>query len=291
MGLGLVACRLPTLATPVTLRPPLVATPTIAVRMEEDSAESTPIWPDPAATPPPFAPSSSPTPPPRDPGWETVRPGLERRRSRRFDALDFQIDALYLLRLDPDLFRFDLGYHPGQPQRLEQWQADTGALIVVNGGFFTPEYTATGLIILNGVPGGVSYEGFGGMLTLIEGHPDLRGLAQEPYDPAEKFDAALQSFPLLVHTGGQLGYTRPSEQRARRTVIAQDQAGRFILLVADRSQFTLPALSRYLLESDLALDIALNLDGGPSSGLLLAESAEIVPAYVPLPSVILIYAR
>jgi hypothetical protein len=55
--------------------------------------------------------------------------------------------------------------------------------------------------------------------------------------------------------------------------------------------FTLNQLSRYLVESDLELEVALNLDGGASSGLLLAEPAEGIPAFSLLPAVITIYPK
>lgn len=263
----------------------VIATPTLAVvgpTLEAAEATSLPLSTLVPSSPTPLAPDS---------GWETLRPGLERRRINLYTESGLLSDSLYILRLDPALYRFELGYHPGQPQRLATWLAETGALIAFNGGFFTPEYIATGLIVVDGDPGGVSYQGFGGMLTIVDGHPSVRGLVRQPYDAQERFDAALQSFPLLIEAGGQPGYDGDSAQRARRSVIAQDRAGRVVLLVADRSQFTLAGLSRYLLESDLELDIALNLDGGPSSGLLLREPAEGTPAYAPLPGVILVFAR
>jgi hypothetical protein len=50
-------------------------------------------------------------------------------------------------------------------------------------------------------------------------------------------------------------------------------------------------LSAYLIQSDLELDIALNLDGGPSSGLLLADPPQGETALLPLPVVILIFPK
>lgn len=292
--LGLAACQ------PAAVQPPgassgppatpFVATPTLAVVAPTSSAvDPSPVPLLTASWPTPGIPSPTALLP--DSGWETLRPGLERRRINLYAESGLFNDTLYILRLDPALFRFELGYRPGQPQRLEAWLAETGALIVCNGGFFTPEFTATGLIIVDGAPSGISYQGFGGMLTIVDGVPAVRGLAQQPYDPQERFDAALQAFPLLIEAGGRLAYDDDSPQRARRSVFALDRDGRVVLLVADRSQFTLAGLGRYLLESDLNLDIALNLDGGPSSGLLVREPAEGVPAYVSLPGVILVFPR
>jgi cellobiose-specific phosphotransferase system component IIB len=74
-------------------------------------------------------------------------------------------------------------------------------------------------------------------------------------------------------------------------VIAQDKEGRFLLIVAPQGYFTLHQLSAYLTDSDLDLDIALNLDGGGSTGLMVAKPREIIPSKVLLPFVILVYER
>ena len=73
--------------------------------------------------------------------------------------------------------------------------------------------------------------------------------------------------------------------------IGQDRQERILVMVASHGYFTLHQLSVYLTESDLDLDIALNLDGGPSSGILIANPPEIIPAQSLLPLVIVADAR
>jgi hypothetical protein len=220
-----------------------------------------------------------------------LRPGLERRTINLQTAENQGRESLYILRVDPANFRFDVGYHPGQPQSLEQWQNETDALLVVNGGFFTEENIATGAIVAAGQASGSSYQGFGGMLSITADGPALRWLPQQPYDPAEALLAGLQSFPMLVTPGGQIGYPDEDGQRARRTVIAQDSEGRMLFILAINGSFTLHQMSRFLAESDMFIDRALNLDGGTSTGLLLAEPAEGISAFGLLPVVILVYPK
>jgi hypothetical protein len=50
-------------------------------------------------------------------------------------------------------------------------------------------------------------------------------------------------------------------------------------------------MSIYLTQSDLRLDIAVNLDGGGSTGILVANPPEIIPSDRSLPFVILVYPR
>lgn len=245
--------------------------------------------PSPAPT---LLPASAPVP---DTGWLLLRPGLERRSINIYNDQNQQVEALYLLRLDPNQFRLDVAYH-ATPQNLENWQKETNALIVVNGGYFRIEnerHIPNGLTIVNGETLGSSYGPFAGMLAIRDDGVELRWLASKPYDPYEPLRAALQSFPVLVKPGGELGFPAQYEDnlKARRTVIGQDQEGRILLIIASRGHFTLHQLSVYLTGSDLHLDIAINLDGGPSSGIWLAQPREIISSQTLLPIVILVHAR
>jgi len=230
----------------------------------------------------------SPTPM-SDTDWQLLRPGLERRVIRLLDENERLQERLYFLRLEPELYRLTIAYRPGEAQSLAAWQAETGALLVVNGGFFTEGFVATGRIVVDGVGSGLSYRNFGGMLAITADSLEIRSLAERPYDPNEPLQYALQSFPLLVKPGGKLGFPEEDGLRGRRTVVALDRNGRLLFILAPNGSFTLHELSRYLVESDLNLDVALNLDGGTSTGLRLADPAEEIPAYVLLPVVIAIY--
>lgn len=248
----------------------------------------------PAATLSP-SPPSMPTLPPPDTGWQELRPGLERRVIQVSGAQNTPVERLNILRMDAEAYTFRLAYDP-LGKSLETWLDETSALAVFNGGYYRQEGKAmipTGLTVVNGQAMGQSYGDFAGMLAVAGGEVSLRWLRQSPYDPGEALDCALQSFPLLVKPGGELGFPAELEDNlpARRTVIAQDRSGRFLALVAPMGYFTLHTLSAYLVNSDLDLNIALNLDGGPSSGLLLSEPREGEPALLPLPLVVLIVPR
>jgi len=230
-----------------------------------------------------------------DTGWQLLRPGLERRLIKIYNDQNQQIESLYIFRLDQSQFRLDVAYQE-TALPLETWQANTNALMVVNGGYFRIEnnrHFPNGLTIVNGERFGSSYESFAGMLAIGDEKAEVRWLTDRPYDPSEPLRAALQSFPVLVKPGGELGFPEQSEDhiQARRTVFAQDRDGRILFLVTPRGYFTLHKLSAYLTGSDLGLDIAVNLDGGPSTGIMLAQPREIIPSQSLLPFVILVYAR
>jgi hypothetical protein len=230
-----------------------------------------------------------------DTGWSLLQAGLERRVIRIYNDQNQHVESVHIWRLDQNHFRMDVAYDE-TPKSLETWQRETNAAIVLNGGYYSVEnesYFPNGLTIVNGEASGRSYRGFGGMLAIKEDRAELRWLVQKPYNSYEQLQAALQSFPILVRPGGKLGFgaERENNVSARRTVIGQDKDGRILFIVAPRGYFTLHQLSVYLTESDLNLDIAVNLDGGGSTGILVANPREIISPSRPLPFVILVYAR
>ena len=262
----------------------------LAVACTEPVATAVPATPF-NAPPPTMQPTPtlqvSPTPE-ADSGWALLQSGLERRTIRLLDENGRQTEQITLLRIDPALFQFRIAYSPGQPKPLVTWQEETGALIVVNGGFFTKEFLATGLIVVAGEASGSSYVDFGGMVTIDKGSTEVRSLVERPYSPSESFDYALQAFPMLVRNG-EPAYQNPDLDRARRTVIGMDENGRILLILSSWGSFTLADLSRYLADADFGLVNALNLDGGTSSGLILADPPESIPNFVAVPSVITIF--
>jgi hypothetical protein len=269
-------------ATPAAIRTAPTA-PDVAAAATR--VELSTLIPSPSAT-------AAPT---QNPNWSLLRPGLERRLINIYNDQNQQVEALYIWRLDQNYFRLDVAYNE-KPKSLDAWQKETNAALVVNGGYFSVQgerYFPDGLAIMNGKASGHTFKGFGGMLAIDQSRAELRWLVRQPYNSAEPLRAALQSFPILVQPSGKLGFPAENDNhaRARRTVIAQDRTGRILLIVAPDGYFTLHQLSVYLTESNLDLDIALNLDGGGSTGILVADPREIISPNTLLPFVILVYPR
>lgn len=230
------------------------------------------------------------TPEPDDTGWTPLAPDVEWRRL--WADTDAGRERLHLVRFEPSQVRLRVVYQPAHPRTVSQWAEDLpDALLVVNAGYFSPENRTIGLVISDGIPSGRTYHDFAGMLAVsADGQITLRWLRTSPYRPGEMLDQAVQSFPVLVKPGGQMGFPADADdgQRSRRTVVAQDTAGRVIIIVSPEFRFSLHELAIWLTRSDLDIDIALNLDGGTSTGLWGNRYDRNIDSAVPLPAVIAI---
>ncbi|HYQ15500.1 MAG TPA: phosphodiester glycosidase family protein [Polyangiaceae bacterium] len=88
---------------------------------------------------------------------------------------------------------------------------------------------------------------------------------------------AVQSFPLLVELDGRSGIHRDDGRRAARTVACLvDRALHFIVIAAPRGEgptlFEAADLLRAAAPLGFGCRVALNLDGGPSTGVWFAPT-------------------
>ena len=243
----------------------------------------------PSVAPLPAAPAFTPAPP--DSGWQPVAEGVEVRRLRVLVRAGVPDASFTVARLDPARARFRVGYAPGAPLALAEWLRRERPLALLTGGFFNESFESTALVISGGASSGESYVGRGGMFAVDRaGAVSLRSLADQPYDPAEPLDEAVQGWPMLIKPGGELAYTGDDPDVARRTAVALDRDGRVLLIACSTSSLTLADFAAWLASSDLGIDAALNLDGGKSTALFL-DGAGTVEPFVRLPLVLLAERR
>jgi uncharacterized protein YigE (DUF2233 family) len=249
-------------------------------------ADTRSLTPRPAAVPSgtmTAAPSSTPTPAIPE-HWTEVSPGME-LRVMQVDIRDVPEPAnAIVVRVDPEFFTFQVRYDPIGAATVRGWQERTGSILAVNGGFFESNNAPAGLLVADGEVFGTSfdklnapYDDYGGMFTVVGDAIGIRLLAEVPYQPDEPLDQAVQGFPMLVTSGGRpVDFDLPGET-ARRTAVALDQSERVIFIVIDSAEISLSGLRDWLAAADeLAISAALNLDGGPSTGMALAAGSWVV---------------
>jgi len=195
------------------------------------------------------------------------------------------------------LDRYELSIEDaGMTTALDAVLARTGAELVVNGGFFDPEGKPVGLAVSGGVIiSRLAKKLSGGVLT-------FDGTRAELF-PAEDFvlpdggTFAVQCRPRLV-VDGQANVKSDDGKRAERTALCvRDEGQRVdVVIVRGSDDGESPGPSLFALAQHLAevgCESALNLDGGPSTGIAwrAGEEVRLVPPRGPVRHVVAFHAR
>ncbi len=191
-------------------------------------------------------------------------------------------NTITVLRIDEDKYEWALAQDRSNPKIISQWQQKLKAEIVINGGYFDENNESTGFLKIEGEKfGNLSINGkngYTGMLLIKDNQPELRYLPAENYKN-EKVNFALQTFPTLIYNNKSL-ITEDSGKTARRTVLAQTKDKKTYIIISE-SFISLYKLAQWLENSELDISIAINLDGGPSTGLIVKDYYKSDSALVP----------
>jgi hypothetical protein len=195
--------------------------------------------------------------------WRTI--------DRGFEVADLpvlangqDVDHILLARIDPARFRFVVRNAPAGDKDLDQWMAQFGAALIVNGSYYaqhgepdTP-FLSDGMLL-----GPKDYDAKAGAFVASSAFTGIRDLAQQDWRTAfQGADNAMVSYPLLV-SNGTSRLTHSSRWLANRSFVGQDGEGRIIIGTTKDAFFSLDRLAHFLLDAPLGLTLALNLDGGP----------------------------
>jgi hypothetical protein len=157
-----------------------------------------------------------------------------------------------------------------------------GGLAVVNGGYFEVDFRPSTWVVRRGVElSPKASTAKGGVLALGSGGPFVGPFQSLGFAP----ELAVQSYPLIVEADGSPGIHRDDGRRAARTVACLvGNALHFVLISAPRGEgptlFESVPLLREPPPRGFGCRAALNLDGGPSTGVWFGSS---VPAKQRLP--------
>jgi hypothetical protein len=144
-----------------------------------------------------------------------------------------------------------------------------GALAVINGGYFEADFRPSTWLVDEGVELSPKADtSKGGVLALGAGGVYIGPVAGLGFPPR----LAVQSFPLVVEAEGKAGVYRDDGRRAARTLACLvGDTLHFIVIAAPRGDgptlFETAALLREPSPAGFGCRRALNLDGGPSSGV------------------------
>lgn len=219
--------------------------------------------------------------------WQTPRPGIE--VLQMIAQVNQRDEAMTVARITPQQTRVQVRYAQTAPKRVREWYLAEEADLVINGGYYSPENQALGLLIMNRKSFGQSYRGFGGMFSMRNRKPSLQWLKTQPYRADAAIDFALQCFPMLVTRGRVVEGIQDNGEQNRRSFVALDRRGRVLFGITQAAQWTLTDLSQYLQQaSQFEIVEALNLDGGASTGLWIRgmDDARLTDSFDEVPAVI-----
>lgn len=238
-------------SSPVTPTP-VAGTPTAA------ATETATRRPTPAA-PTATTPSTSTPVPETGDAWQPLMTGVEVLRTS---------DGLSALRHAPKAVQYSAEFQsdPNQGQSVGEWLSnDSQAIAAVNCGFYRDDrgaYRHIGLLMTEGKALAKLRSGWGGVLIVRSGKADAVRKPKRLIAPAT---LGLQGWPMLVENRTRIPQLNAGDL-ARRTAVGVDNQGRVVWVVAPLG-LTLADFARRLLEQDLGLIDAVNLDGGASTGL------------------------
>jgi hypothetical protein len=195
--------------------------------------------------------------------WRTIRDG--------FDAGELaaivdgsEMDRIFLARIDPAKFRFEVRNEPSGDFNLDAWMSRLGAAAVINGSYYAQNgMPATPVLSAGARLGPADYDAKAGAFIASAESAGIRDLARQNWQDAfNGVRNAMVSYPLLVSEDGA-SRAAASQWLANRSFVGQDVDGNIILGTTADGFFSLDRLAAFLRQSPLRLKLALNLDGGP----------------------------
>lgn len=221
--------------------------------------------------------------------WTSVQNGIDRME---YLFGDDRFSALVVYRFSPDCCSYQVKTST-EPKDMDAWAlALPDATLLVNAAYFHEDLSPSGLLISEGKRvGDRSFDlDKSGLITLA---PQVRILdtATETFNE-NKLTEALQSYPFLMKDS-EAAVKENSGLSARRTFIGTDKTGHAYIGIVNLTDLTLYRLSQLLDGMEVEWDNVLNLDGGPSSGLIVRtpEWNERMDSLTPVGSVIVVNTK
>lgn len=208
---------------------------------------------------------------------EDKKSGKKQIIPRKVEAVAYRIEpSIYKVRVVTALALTGRKIAP-----LSEIHARTGAVLTINGGFFTKEGDPVGMVISDGQKIANYSEKGGSGIFAVYGKTLRIGWAQNVATATPQPEQAIQNGPLLVEPGGIFGIYHIREKYYHRTAIGLDEQGRLLVLLTKKiygPDEMKSGLNLYetaaifhdpISEGGLGAISALNLDGGTSTGMEL----------------------
>ncbi len=213
------------------------------------------------------------------------------RRSVTYN--DGRTVTFLVVKIDETEFIWGLANEPEAPKTVTSWRDKLNANLVINGSYFDEQMRPTGYYSEAGTTSSriawpsrdnqMKSAGYTGLVQIINDKLELSYLPDGWQRESTPDVAAFLSFPTLVNNGKVL-IAEDSQKYAHRTILAQDENGIPYIIITESGIPSLYECAVWLSQQPEEFAIAINLDGGPSTGLSYKDtetSLEISSASVP----------
>lgn len=191
------------------------------------------------------------------------------------------VDGLLIVDIDPESYQFAVHNYADEglkaPVMLEQWRLRTGHVVLFNAGLFTPDLAYMGLLSKDGrILSRRQHPSWHGLFVAEPESPHERTKARivdlreaHPERPTRGYREAAQALMLIDRVGTIR--VRHTGKFAHQTIIAETREGH-IRLVKTLGLVTLYGIAECLRGGLTDISVAMAMDGGSSSDLLVAPS-------------------
>jgi hypothetical protein len=151
-------------------------------------------------------------PPTANPGgfeWRMIKSGFAVGELAAI-AGDREVDRIFLARIDPARFRFEVRSAPAGDRNLDAWMARLRAALIINGSYYSRRGAPDIPILSAGtLMGPKTYDAKAGAFVASAGFVGIRDLAQLSWQGAFKGALdAMVSYPLLLAENGTAAWSR-----------------------------------------------------------------------------------
>ena len=198
--------------------------------------------------------------------FDEVAPGITGVKVRSGDGVE-----VVALRIKASLFQFDLvAQETGFGEVVEGYGQRTGAIVAINGGFFSINKKGNkhpvGLFSKNQVHYSQPWRKSGGYLIFVNGEISIVPTFGNPVPDG---DAVLQSKPTLIEPGGKWAMNTNQAIAKKRTLVCRDKSGDVVIVAIVGGGLSLFEAGWLMREPEMGgffnCDSAIAMDGGGST--------------------------
>ncbi len=185
------------------------------------------------------------------------------------------VEELYIVKAPRKSFSLNFHVAPEANRDIDEWRDFLDVPVVINGSYYGKSgYPITPIRLndRNYGPNHSRYKADHGAIVLRKEKVDVIDFSAKEMSLSKLIDSSdnyMVSYPLLVNKKGEVPKTSKDHWLANRTFIALTKDDHILMGVTKYAFFSLVGLGNYLTNSELNIKIALNLDGGPVSGMAI----------------------